>query len=149
MDLYEFKASLVYRVSSRTARAPHRNSVSKKSKIKQMKETTRLTKTNNENKIHFLVSSFIGGVSLSPAASCSGRNITTITSKLSEILRATFTPHTFHSLNLEYHPPPPSDVPYRTCAPCDDSSHFKSNLDSAFSSVQQEGLWNGLQKAMC
>ena len=40
MDLYEFKASLVYRVSSRTGRATQRNPVSKnKTKQKESKLT--------------------------------------------------------------------------------------------------------------
>jgi hypothetical protein len=41
----EFEASLVYRVSSRTARAIQRNPVSKKQKTKNKK-----TKKNNNNK---------------------------------------------------------------------------------------------------
>jgi hypothetical protein len=36
VDLCEFKASVVYRVSSRTARATQRNPVSKNKKTKQM-----------------------------------------------------------------------------------------------------------------
>jgi hypothetical protein len=44
----EFEASLVYRVSSRTARATQRNPVSKQNKIKQNKKTK--TKQNNNHK---------------------------------------------------------------------------------------------------
>jgi hypothetical protein len=38
-QISEFEASLVYRVSSRTARAMQRNAVSKKQKTKQNKKT--------------------------------------------------------------------------------------------------------------
>jgi hypothetical protein len=44
----EFEASLVYRVSSRTARATQRNPVSKK-KGRKKKEKTTTTKTKNRN----------------------------------------------------------------------------------------------------
>jgi hypothetical protein len=40
----EFKASLVYRVSSRTARATQRNSVSKKQKTQTNKQTNKKAK---------------------------------------------------------------------------------------------------------
>jgi hypothetical protein len=40
-QISEFKASLVYRVSSRTARATQRNSVSKNEKTKQNKKQKR------------------------------------------------------------------------------------------------------------
>ena len=44
-DLYEFEASLVYRVSSRTARATQRNPVSKnKNKTKNQKQTNKKIK---------------------------------------------------------------------------------------------------------
>jgi thiol:disulfide interchange protein len=51
----EFEASLVYRVSSRTARATQRNPVSKKQKQKQKQkqknpQTKNQTKTKNKNK---------------------------------------------------------------------------------------------------
>jgi hypothetical protein len=38
VDLYEFEASLVYRVSSRTVRATQKNSVLKKPREKERKE---------------------------------------------------------------------------------------------------------------
>jgi hypothetical protein len=47
-QISEFEASLVYKVSSRTARGIQRNPVSKKQKTKKQKTTT--TKKNN-NKI--------------------------------------------------------------------------------------------------
>jgi hypothetical protein len=59
LEISEFKASLVYKVSSRTIRAIQRNPVSKnktkqnkkqKQKNKQKKKTTRL-KNNNINKV--------------------------------------------------------------------------------------------------
>ena len=46
----EFKASLGYRVSSRTARATQRNPVSKKQKQKQKKQKTNKQKTNKTKK---------------------------------------------------------------------------------------------------
>jgi hypothetical protein len=51
----EFEASLVYRVSSRTARATQRNPVSKNNKTKQNK-----TKQNNNNKKPTKKNSFRG-----------------------------------------------------------------------------------------
>jgi hypothetical protein len=45
----EFEASLVYRVSSRTARATQRNPVSKNKQTKKLK-TKKQTKQNNNNK---------------------------------------------------------------------------------------------------
>jgi hypothetical protein len=45
-QIFEFKASLVYRVSSRTARAKQRNPVSKKKKKQKQKQK----KTNQPNK---------------------------------------------------------------------------------------------------
>jgi hypothetical protein len=47
-QISEFEASLVYKVSSRTARAIQRNPVSKNEKTKQNK--TKPTKTNKHNK---------------------------------------------------------------------------------------------------
>jgi hypothetical protein len=50
----EFEASLVYRVSSRPARAIQRNSVSKKNKTKQNKNNNNNKKTKNmeiQNKV--------------------------------------------------------------------------------------------------
>jgi hypothetical protein len=49
-QISEFKASLVYRVSSRTGRAIQRNPVSKKAKTKQNK--TNLLSTNPKEDIH-------------------------------------------------------------------------------------------------
>jgi hypothetical protein len=49
----EFEASLVYRVSSRTARAIQRNPVLKKQKTKNKK--TKKQKNNNNKKKGFLV----------------------------------------------------------------------------------------------
>jgi hypothetical protein len=50
----EFEASLVYRVSSRTARVPQRNPVLKKQtnkqKTKQKQNRTRTKQTNNKQK---------------------------------------------------------------------------------------------------
>ena len=46
----EFEASLVYRVSSRTARATQRNPVSKKEKKKPKKTKTKKLKTNKQTK---------------------------------------------------------------------------------------------------
>jgi hypothetical protein len=46
----EFKASLVYRVSSRTARATQRNPVSKKKKKKKSKTKTKKTKQKQKQK---------------------------------------------------------------------------------------------------
>jgi hypothetical protein len=46
----EFEASLVYRVSSRTARATQRNPVSKKHKKKKRKEKKRKEKKRKEKK---------------------------------------------------------------------------------------------------
>jgi hypothetical protein len=43
-DLCEFEASLIYRVSSRTARAIHRNPVSKKQKQKNNKKPKQTNK---------------------------------------------------------------------------------------------------------
>jgi hypothetical protein len=45
-QISEFEASLVYRVSSRSARATQRNPVSKNKKIKQNKTTTTKKKCN-------------------------------------------------------------------------------------------------------
>jgi hypothetical protein len=45
-ELCEFKASLVYRASSRTAKAPQRNPVSKQNKTKQNKTKKNKTKQN-------------------------------------------------------------------------------------------------------
>jgi hypothetical protein len=44
----EFKASLVYRVSSRTARATQRNPVSKKNKKQKQKKQKNKTKQNKK-----------------------------------------------------------------------------------------------------
>jgi hypothetical protein len=49
-QISEFKASLVYRVSSRTARATQRNLVSKKTKNKQTNKQTKNKKKPNNNK---------------------------------------------------------------------------------------------------
>jgi hypothetical protein len=46
----EFEASLVYKVSSRTARAIQRNPVSKKKKTKKKKKQKKKTKTKTERK---------------------------------------------------------------------------------------------------
>jgi hypothetical protein len=46
----EFEASLVYRVSSRTARATQRNPVSKIQKKKAKNKTKQKTNNNNNNK---------------------------------------------------------------------------------------------------
>jgi hypothetical protein len=46
----EFEASLVYKVSSRTARATQRNPVSKKQKQKQKNKTKTKTKIKQTNK---------------------------------------------------------------------------------------------------
>jgi hypothetical protein len=48
----EFEANLVYRVSSRTARATQRNPVSKKQKTKNKNKNK--TKNNNNKKIQWL-----------------------------------------------------------------------------------------------
>jgi hypothetical protein len=48
MQISEFKASLVYRVSSSTARATQRNPVSEKNKTKQKTKTKPKQKTQNE-----------------------------------------------------------------------------------------------------
>ena len=67
MDFCEFEASLVYRVSSRTARATQRNPVSKtktkiktktktKTKTKAKTKTKTKTKTNKQTKKPALVS---------------------------------------------------------------------------------------------
>jgi hypothetical protein len=48
----EFQASLVYRVSSRTARAIQRNPVSKNQKTKRNKTKQTKTKTNKQKKNH-------------------------------------------------------------------------------------------------
>jgi hypothetical protein len=50
MNLYGFKASLVYRVSSRTARTTQRNSASKKQRNKQNKPQNKQKPNNNEIK---------------------------------------------------------------------------------------------------
>jgi hypothetical protein len=47
----EFEASLVYRVSSRTARATQRNPVSKKITTTKNKQTNNKIKTNKQTKI--------------------------------------------------------------------------------------------------
>jgi hypothetical protein len=51
-QIYEFEASLVYKVSSRTARATQRNPVSKKKKNKKQKTNKQTNKkpTTNKNK---------------------------------------------------------------------------------------------------
>jgi hypothetical protein len=49
----EFEASLVYRVSSRTARAMQRNTVSKNKKNKTKQKTT-TKKPKQKNKLSFL-----------------------------------------------------------------------------------------------
>jgi hypothetical protein len=46
----EFKASLVYRVSSRTARATQRNPVSKNQKLKKKKRKKENNNNNNKKK---------------------------------------------------------------------------------------------------
>jgi hypothetical protein len=46
----EFQASLVYRVSSRTARAIQRNPVSKKQQQQQQKNKNKKKQTKNKNK---------------------------------------------------------------------------------------------------
>ena len=48
MDLYKFKASLVYRVSSRTVRATQRNPVSKKKKKKDSTELSSIVRTRQK-----------------------------------------------------------------------------------------------------
>jgi hypothetical protein len=53
-QISEFKASMVYRVSSRTARATQRNPVSKKQKQKQ-KTKTKTKKQNRTKKKEFLL----------------------------------------------------------------------------------------------
>jgi hypothetical protein len=47
-QISEFEASLVYRVSSRTARATERNSVSKKKPKKEKKKKERKKKENTD-----------------------------------------------------------------------------------------------------
>jgi hypothetical protein len=49
----EFEASLVYKVSSRTARATQRKHVLKKTKTKTKKTTKTNTKTKQSNKMYF------------------------------------------------------------------------------------------------
>jgi len=50
VELCEFEASLVYRVSSRTARAAHRHPVSKTNQ--PTNQTTTTTKTKTKNQMH-------------------------------------------------------------------------------------------------
>jgi hypothetical protein len=57
-QISEFEASLVYKVSSRTARATQRNPVSKKQKQQQQKKTT---------KIFFLIFTLAAVISLRKA----------------------------------------------------------------------------------
>jgi hypothetical protein len=55
-QISEFKASLISRVSSRTARATQRNPVSKKQKTKQKQTNKQKTNQSNNNKnpsLHF------------------------------------------------------------------------------------------------
>jgi hypothetical protein len=47
-QISEFKASLVYRVSSRTARATQRNPISKQNKTKNKKNPTTTTKKKHQ-----------------------------------------------------------------------------------------------------
>jgi hypothetical protein len=47
-QISEFEASLLYKVSSRTARATQRNPVSKKTKTKQNKQTNKQTNKQNQ-----------------------------------------------------------------------------------------------------
>jgi hypothetical protein len=51
--IYEFEASLVYRVSSRTAKATHRNPVSK-NQTEQKQNKTKQNKTKQNKTISFL-----------------------------------------------------------------------------------------------
>jgi hypothetical protein len=53
-QISEFKASLVYRVSSRTARATQRNPVSKKQKQNKTKKKTNKKKNLKNNYIRFI-----------------------------------------------------------------------------------------------
>jgi hypothetical protein len=52
-QISEFDACLVYRVSSRTAKATHRN-LSQKKKTKQNKQTNKQTKTKKQNTWNFV-----------------------------------------------------------------------------------------------
>jgi hypothetical protein len=49
-QISEFEASLVYRVSSRTARATQRNPVKKNKKTKKLKQKHPKNKTKSKNK---------------------------------------------------------------------------------------------------
>jgi hypothetical protein len=53
-QISEFKASLVYRVNSRTARAIQRNTVSEKKNKKQKTKNKNKTKQNNKNGYYHL-----------------------------------------------------------------------------------------------
>ena len=48
MDLCEFEASLVYRVSAKTARVTQRNPVSKQAPLNTNKQTNKQTKTERK-----------------------------------------------------------------------------------------------------
>jgi hypothetical protein len=50
-QISEFEASLVYKVSSRTARAIQRNPVSKKKKTKKKKKKKKKNKNKNRKKV--------------------------------------------------------------------------------------------------
>jgi hypothetical protein len=60
INLCEFKASLVYRVNSKTAKATQRNSVSK-NKTKQNKTKPKTTSPPKEKNLLLYKSSYLGG----------------------------------------------------------------------------------------
>jgi hypothetical protein len=55
-QIFEFEASLVYKVSSRTARATQRNPVSKKQKNKKTNKTNKTQKQTNKQRTWLLAS---------------------------------------------------------------------------------------------
>jgi hypothetical protein len=67
-QISEFEASLVYRMSSRTARAIQRNPVSKKQKQKQIKQTSK-----QKNKKYLLYRSIPNRLSVSLASTSGPR----------------------------------------------------------------------------
>ena len=55
MDLFKFEANLVYKVSSRTARATQRNPVSKINKQTDKTKNEKQNNSNNNKEIQYVV----------------------------------------------------------------------------------------------
>jgi hypothetical protein len=63
-QISEFEASLVYKVSSRTARAIQGNPVSKKTKRKKKKKRRKKEKRNKKKKRKYLIKRYVSKIEL-------------------------------------------------------------------------------------